>query len=234
LAFSKQYTYAMGAHCPDGPTGAQCDVNYSGFSIQISESAKLYRWYLDNMSQAWWTYKKPYQNNQILWNVEGSNCGYSDVYIENKATAALYTYTPYQPNQAALNNLYGTGDSCSSYGNRNFWRMYNDWFGPTIRSPFFTYDNKVFILGANSTYYYVPSQALLSAYGLDSKFSGQISYVRSSFTTNDDVCRDSTMGSQVRNDNAIYAVDSTGLHHFENRDTYFAYGNSFWKRSDTA
>ncbi|MFZ1523014.1 MAG: hypothetical protein WAS94_03260, partial [Candidatus Saccharimonadales bacterium] len=39
--------------------------------------------------------------------------------------------TPYRPNQAALNNLYGTGDGCSAYGNRNFWRFYTDWFGST-------------------------------------------------------------------------------------------------------
>ncbi len=30
-----------------------------------------------------------------------------------------------------MNNLYGTGDGCSAYGNRNFWRMYTDWFGST-------------------------------------------------------------------------------------------------------
>ena len=47
------------------------------------------------------------------------NCGTSSVYIQNQATAGLYNYTPYQPNAAALANLYGTGDSCSAYGNRN-------------------------------------------------------------------------------------------------------------------
>ncbi len=126
-----QYTYAMGAHCPDGPSGAACDANYSGFSIQVSESAALLRWYLDSMDQSWWQYKKPYATNSILWNVSSTGCGASNVYIETKATAALYTYTPYQPNQAALSNMYGTGDGCSAYGNRNFWRIYNDWFGPT-------------------------------------------------------------------------------------------------------
>ena len=34
----------------------------------------------------------------------------SDVFIQSKANAALYTYTPYQPNAAALNNMYSTGD----------------------------------------------------------------------------------------------------------------------------
>jgi hypothetical protein len=129
--FRNQYLYAMGAHCPDsGPGGsANCDSNYAGFSIQMREAAALLRWYLDNMTQSWWQYKRPYQTNNILWNVVERGCGGSNVYIESKATAALYTYTPYQPNQAALNNMYGTGDNCSAYGNRNFWRVYNDWFG---------------------------------------------------------------------------------------------------------
>ncbi|MFZ2513640.1 MAG: hypothetical protein WAW63_04255 [Candidatus Saccharimonadales bacterium] len=127
----KQYTYAMGAHCPDsGPGGsANCDSTYAGFSIQIAEAAKLLRYYLDNMEQSWWPYKRPYQNNSILWNVAPTGCGASNVFIQTKATAALYTYTPYQPNQAALNNMYGTGDGCSAYGNRNFWRVFYDWFG---------------------------------------------------------------------------------------------------------
>lgn len=135
--FLRQYTYAMGSHCPDsGPNGsANCDVNYSGFSMQMDSAASLMRWYLDSMTQPWWSYKKPYQTNSILWNVEPSGCGAGNVYIGTKATAALYTYTPYQPNQAALNNMYGQGDSCSAYGNRNFWRVFNDWFGSTAFVP---------------------------------------------------------------------------------------------------
>lgn len=129
--WQSQYTYAMGAHCPDsGPGGsANCDPNYSGFSIQISESAALMRYYLDNMSAPWWPYKKV-GNNAIQYH-PNTNCGNSTVFVENSATAALYTYTPYQPNTAALNNMYGTGDGCSAYGNRNFWRIFNDWFGPS-------------------------------------------------------------------------------------------------------
>jgi hypothetical protein len=132
-----QYKYAMGSHCPDsGPGGsANCDAAYAGFSIQIYSAAELLRWYLDSMNEPWWSYKKPHQNNPILWNVEPRGCGSSNVYIESKATAALYTYTPYQPNNAALNNMYGTGDNCSAYGNRNFWRTYVDWFGDSRTSP---------------------------------------------------------------------------------------------------
>jgi hypothetical protein len=128
--FKSQYLYAMGAHCPDS---SGCDSNYAGFSIQISESAALFRYYLDNMTQPWWPYKKP-GNNSILYN-PNTGCGSSNVSVVTSATAALYTYTPYQPNGAALNNMYGSGDSCSAYGNRNFWRQYNDWFG----SPYASY-----------------------------------------------------------------------------------------------
>lgn len=134
--FEKQYTYAMGAHCPDTPQGHVCDPNWGGFSLQIDEAAALLRSYLDNMEQPWWPYKKPYQvNNILIQDVNVKNCGSTGVYIESKATAALYTYTPYQPNQAALSNMYGTGDSCSTYGNRNFWRAWNDWFGPSLTDP---------------------------------------------------------------------------------------------------
>jgi uncharacterized protein with LGFP repeats len=50
------------------------------------------------------------------------------VKIQNLATHALYIYTPYTPNDAALANLTGIGDSCSSYGNSNFWEYYTSWF----------------------------------------------------------------------------------------------------------
>lgn len=135
--FQGQYLYAMGSNCPDGPSGAQCDPNYAGFSIQMYSGAKLFRDYLTNMTQPWWSLKKPYQVNNILWqDVNAKDCGSGPVYIQTMATAALYTYTPYQPNDAALNNMYGTGDSCSAYGNRNFWRTFSDWFGTTYGNLF--------------------------------------------------------------------------------------------------
>lgn len=165
--FQNQYLYAMGAHCPDsGPGGsANCNSNYAGFSIQIDEAAALLRWYLDSMTQSWWQYKKPYQTNSILWNVEPTSCGASNVYIETKATAALYTYTPYQPNQAALNNMYGTGDGCSAYGNRNFWRVYWDWFGNTIGSLWRTENNNTLYYVDGEQKFLLPSEQLITQYG---------------------------------------------------------------------
>lgn len=164
-----QYTYAMGAHCPDsGPGGsANCDSNYAGFSLQIAESAALLRWYIDSMSQSWWQYKKPYETNSILWNVAQTGCGAGNVYIESKATAALYTYTPYQPNAAALANMYGTGDGCSAYGNRNFWRIYNDWFGSSLGATVFkTPTSGTVYIQAGGLKFTVPSMSVLQDFGV--------------------------------------------------------------------
>lgn len=123
----RQFDVAMGYACPDSGPGnsANCDMTYAGFFNQVYLSA----WQLKNYKLYWNTFAyKPFQNNSIQWHPTAS-CGRSTVYIENWATAALYIYTPYRPNQAALNAGWGTGDSCSSYGNRNFYLMYTTWFG---------------------------------------------------------------------------------------------------------
>ena len=120
--FSYQYTNAMGYGCPDS---APCDPTYAGFYNQVTNAARQFSLYKSNPT----SYRHiPLQNNDVLYS-PSSSCGSSSVYIQNYATAGLYNYTPYQPNQAALNNLYGSGDSCSSYGNRNFWVYFNQWFG---------------------------------------------------------------------------------------------------------
>jgi hypothetical protein len=124
-----QYNTAMGYACPDsGPNNsANCSSQYFGFFNQVYNAAKAFRRYEANPNN--YNYKAN-RNNSILYN-PNTSCGSSNVFIQNQATASLYIYTPYQPNQAALNNLYGTGNSCSAYGNRNFWRLFNDWFGST-------------------------------------------------------------------------------------------------------
>ncbi len=124
-----QYQAATGYGCPDT---AACDQSYSGLFNQIYYAARQYQKYAQQPNL--FNYKSMVTRN-INYNPDAS-CGGSDVYLQNQATAGLYNYTPYQPNSAALNNLYGTGDNCSAYGNRNFWRMYNDWFGNSYGPPF--------------------------------------------------------------------------------------------------
>lgn len=116
------YSAATGQGCPDT---APCDPATSGFFYQVYYAARQYEIY--RLTSTQWGYQAGRWNN-ILYSPTTS-CGTRSVYIQNQATAALYIYTPYTPNQAALNNLYGTGDGCSTYGNRNFWRLYTDWFG---------------------------------------------------------------------------------------------------------
>lgn len=71
------------------------------------------------------------QTSNILWNVAETGCGSAPVTVKNTATASLYTWTPYQPNAASLAAYPAEGDACSSYGNRNFFRMFQKYFGDT-------------------------------------------------------------------------------------------------------
>ena len=118
-----QFLRATGYQCPDN---ASCDTQSASFYKQVSKAAWQFRHYLDYTEQYWYDIGQ----NRILYNPDTS-CGYQVVDIQNKATIALYLYTPYVPNDAALNNLFGQGDTCSAYGNRNFWSYFQRWFGPT-------------------------------------------------------------------------------------------------------
>lgn len=121
-----RYRTAMGYGCPDSTPGV-CDSSYYGFTNQVTWAARMFRAIM-NASPTWYT---PYilGNNYIQYNPAAS-CGGSNVYIQNRATQALYNYTPYQPNDASLAAGYGTAP-CGAYGNRNFWLYFNDWFGST-------------------------------------------------------------------------------------------------------
>lgn len=124
------YTIAMGLSCPDD---GDCDTAYYGFFNQVYGAAHRLRYYQAHFDD--YSYR-PRTTDYIQYNPNES-CGGSKVYIENDATAMLYIYTPYQPNEAALaglaNGTGGEGDACSTYGNRNFTLFYNAWFGDPTR-----------------------------------------------------------------------------------------------------
>lgn len=138
--WSIQYTKATGMGCPDSPLGTDVDANqngcydiYEGFFNQVWYGARQYQVYAKNPGS--FNYAAG-RLSYVGYHPNGA-CSGTNIAMANQATAGLYNYTPYQPNAAALNNLYGTGDACSSYGNRNFWRMYIDWFGsPNSDIPF--------------------------------------------------------------------------------------------------
>ena len=127
--WSLQYRSATGYGCPDT---APCDAEYYGFFNQVYNAARQYKRYAKDESL--FRYRAG-RDNYIQYN-PNAGCGGTNVYIQNQATAGLYNYTPYQPNASALANLYGTGDGCGAYGNRNFWRLYNDWFGATLSTAY--------------------------------------------------------------------------------------------------
>ena len=123
------YRISMGYGCPDT---AACDTKYYGFFNQVYSAAHQFRYYAKNPDS--FAHHAGIVN-QVRYHPNVA-CGASGVYIQNQATASLYNYTPYQPNAAALAAGYGKGDSCSAYGNRNFWNYFTDWFGPTTqRAP---------------------------------------------------------------------------------------------------
>jgi hypothetical protein len=125
---SGKFRIATGFGCPDT---APCDAQYYGFYNQVYLAAAQFERYRVNPGS--YRYRAG-RVNTILWHPNAA-CGTSDVYIVNQATAGLYNYTPYRPNAAALANMYALGDACSSYGNRNFYAYFTDWFGLVAGPP---------------------------------------------------------------------------------------------------
>ncbi|WOQ68827.1 hypothetical protein RYJ27_08900 [Microbacterium limosum] len=120
----RNLNFAMGANCPDT---APCDPAYSGIGPQILAGTTS----LKNYSAGRFA-RQP--GVHFIGYHPSTSCGGTNLNVSNYATAALYNYTPYQPNAAALAAGYGIGDSCSSYGNRNFVNFYTDWFGASSRA----------------------------------------------------------------------------------------------------
>lgn len=120
-----RYQKAMGYACPDT---APCDAQYYGFQNQVYSAAAQLKGYALTPNN--WNHRAGVVNNVRFH--PNATCGASAVFIKNQATASLYNYTPYQPNAAALAAGSGTGDSCSSYGNRNFYNYFKLWFGEPL------------------------------------------------------------------------------------------------------
>jgi len=199
----KQYSEAMGFGCPDNvaPGAPACDPSYGGFSAQVYEAARHFRGFFDN--RAGWFIPFTTGVNYVRWS-PNSSCGGSNVNIENRATVALYSYTPYQPNDAAKNAQYGTGDACSAYGNRNFYIYFNDWFGSTQYSSLVrTAENPTVFLVANGTKYPIGDMNTFSALAP----MGEVTFVPQSYV--DNLANGALMGRVIRSSNGtVYYYDS--------------------------
>ncbi len=189
---------ATGFGCPDT---AACDPSVAGFFYQVYYAARQFQKYAANPMQ--WNYQAGRVNN-VLFHPNRA-CGSSPIYIQNKATAGLYIYTPYQPNAAALANLYGTGDGCSSYGNRNFWRIFTDWFGsPTVASSLVrTISDSSVYLVSGGVKYPISSLAILAALSP----LGKVAFVSQGYI--DGLANGHVVGRSLRGpDGSIYFYDS--------------------------
>ncbi len=140
--WTNEYIHAMGYNCTDS---APCS-GFSGFYQQVNAAAKQFRKYLTNPN----SYNYVVGSQSVPYS---PSCGGPAITIQNQATAALYDYTPYQPEPSVLNatNPIGSpsgpgrivGGGCDAYGNRNFWWYFNTWFGSTL-NPYFgaAYDSQ--------------------------------------------------------------------------------------------
>ncbi len=141
---------AMGAYCPDS---APCDPAFAGVGPQVVAGVTQLKMYRAG------AFARQPGVHFIQYNPNEA-CGGSNVNVVNYATAALYNYTPYQPNAASLAAGYGQGDGCSAYGNRNFYNFFTDWFG-TVRggagSGLVVAGQDVYLLSGTTRYHVWPS-----------------------------------------------------------------------------
>ncbi|WP_167761722.1 hypothetical protein [Blastococcus sp. CT_GayMR19] len=144
---AKMYERAMGYACPDNGTG-QCDPAYAGLQNQLYRAAGQFQRYVQEPTR--YAYRAGI-TNYILYHPY-NDCGRQSVYIQNGATAALYNYTPYVPDAAALAAGYGNGGKCSSYGNRNFFSYFTDWFGSTQSTGSGAINLKYMAMGGSASY----------------------------------------------------------------------------------
>ena len=122
-----RFERATGYACPDT---APCDSQFFGFYNQVYNAAKQFKRYSNPPGTSrFFTWFPVGQSAQVRLHPNAA-CGARPVTMKNQATAGLHYYTPYTPNDIALVNLASVGDSCSAYGNRNFWRVFNYWFNP--------------------------------------------------------------------------------------------------------
>lgn len=210
-----RYRIAMGYGCPDT---APCDTTYYGFFNQVYMAALQFKRYAANPTG--WNHIAG-RVNAVRYHPNGA-CGSGSVLIQNQATAGLYNYTPYQPNAAALANVYGLGDGCSSYGNRNFWAYYTDWFGPTTTSDLVrTPQNATVYVIASGVKYPVPNLDIMAAYSP----LGGVSYVSQSYL--DSLSTGSAAGHIVRgSDGGLYFIDAGIKTQFTSCAMVIDYGGS--------
>jgi putative cell wall-binding protein len=115
----KQYQQATGFDCSDT---APCNPEYAGFFNQVYWAAWSLKDYKVDAAAADYRVGEPVRVRYS----DAEGCDGTILTLRTQATASLYNYTPYQPDEDALA---GEEGPCASFGNLNFWIIYTDWFG---------------------------------------------------------------------------------------------------------
>lgn len=115
---ARRYEAAAGYACPDT---SQCDRKWEGFFLQLYGAASQFQRYRLNPG----SYDVVAQTPTRIAYSPDQTCGDAELTIVNQATAGLYNYTPYQPDDAVKS---GGKDECSSWGNWNFYGYFRAFF----------------------------------------------------------------------------------------------------------
>ncbi|MEK7603250.1 MAG: hypothetical protein AAB459_03335 [Patescibacteria group bacterium] len=218
--WSVQYEKATGYACPDT---APCDPTYAGFFHQIYYGARQFKRYilLPNL------FNYAIGRSSYVGYNPNSACGGTNLTPNTQATAALYNYTPYQPNAATLAAPEGAEVNCGAYGNLNFWRKFNDWFGPALTNEFAVImadngDPTQWVL-ENGVRYVIPDMATKIAWGLSPKWDSPYIFDGSYINT---LQSGATLGRVVRPAGGldVYFVDSAKKYRFSSAESMAAWG----------
>ncbi|MYB39928.1 hypothetical protein F4X86_01365 [Candidatus Saccharibacteria bacterium] len=121
-----QFRGAAGFACPDG---RGCSASAKNFYDQVRGAAWALRKYIYYQDNGFHRFSYKVGVHRIpTYPAHRPECPSMRVNIENKATAALYIYTPYV--YASKDIREETDGWCTSNGNKNFWGFFNLYFGP--------------------------------------------------------------------------------------------------------
>jgi hypothetical protein len=119
--FNSQYKWAMGYGCPESQS--VCDSEYAGLYNQIRLGVTLLRVGFDRNCGNTSSYPGWYVSAQWKKNATPNVDGIS-TRLDNCISGSLYNYTPHRPDSA-----YNLRQGTYYYGNYNFIKFFNDWFG---------------------------------------------------------------------------------------------------------
>ena len=115
---ARDYEAAAGYACPDH---GSCDPQWAGFPSQLYGAASQFHRYRLSPGSYDVVAQRP---TRVAYSPD-AQCGSGELTVANQATAGLYNYTPFQPNEAASHG----GDQCTSWGNWNFYGYFKALFG---------------------------------------------------------------------------------------------------------